>query len=274
MRRVHPELGRRLLHVQIRQEKPGGCEHLEVEMCASRSDSFVKSIRLLGLTLSSSRSDSLVLKQADWQHVANSLLRQFTIIAEPLPAAALMSLATCSTFLPQAIGGETSFCVQLRDDTPDTSLDGKISYTKTYSHDMPIRFDGDDYRIEFEEATYAEDEDTTLTVWLRWEPKQQPPYDGFSGLAKCYKDGAFAAVRARMHCLFLDPQPQLTEVSSDGEAVLRTAFGEIPKHVFQGDGTGWGTSIGSNFGARTLLRARYLSSFISGPTEMRMRSVA
>jgi hypothetical protein len=191
------------------------------------------------------------MKQADWQHVANSLLRQFTIITEPLSSAALMSLATCSTFLPQAIDGETSFCVQLRDDTPDTPLDGEISYTKTYSHDMPIRFDGDDYRIEFEEATYPEDEDTTLTVWLRWEPKQQPPYDGVSGLAKCEnsnKDGAFAAVRARMHCLFLDPQPQLTEVSSDGEAVLRTAFGEIPKHVFQGDGTGWGTSIGSNFG--------------------------
>jgi len=204
-----------------------------------------------GLTLSGNNSGSVVIKQIDWQYVANSLLRRFTVIAMPFTPASLLSLARCAEFVPRAIEGEASFIIQLREDTPNPSSKDEILYIRTYSHEVPMEFDGDEYRVEFEQATFADEEDVTLTAWLRWEPKRQPPYEGFSGFPKSEsstKNGSFAAVRARIHCLFLDPYPQLTEVSSDGDAVFRAAFGAIPQHIFQGDGTGWDAKMASNFG--------------------------
>jgi len=204
-----------------------------------------------GLTLSGDNSGSVVNKQIDWQYVAKSLLQRFAVIAKPFTAASLLSLARCSEFLPRAIDGEASFIIQLREDTPNTSSKDEILYIRTYSHEVPIQFDGDEYRVEFEQAAFDDEEDVTLTAWLRWEPKRQPPYKGFAGFPKsqsCSTNGSFAAVRARIHCLFTDPYPQLTEVSSDGDAVFRSAFGAIPGHIFQGDGTGWDAKMASNFG--------------------------
>ena len=59
-------------------------------------------------------------------------------------------------------------------------------------------------------------------------------------------------MRARIHCLFLEPYPQLTAVSIDGDAVFRAAFGAIPGRIGQGSGRGWGVEMALNFGrART-----------------------
>jgi len=206
-----------------------------------------------GLTLSSGRSGLSMIKQDEWQHVASTLARRFAMIVDPLPAKSLRSLASCAEFVPRAIRGEASFCVQLQDDTPLPCSEDEIRYIKLFSHTAPMQFDGDEFRVELEEASFPDEEDASpsLTAWLRWEPKRQSPYEGLSRYPKCKNgsgNGSFAAVRARIHCLFLEPYPHMAEISSDGEAVLRTAFGEIPKHVCQGDGTGWDVKPGSNFG--------------------------
>jgi len=192
--------------------------------------------------------DSRALSTDDWRYIAKTLLSRFVTIVEPLPPHVILGLARCSELSP-AMVGESSFCIQLRDDgcddDPAAIPADEIRHIRGYEHEVPIRFDGDDFHISFEEAIWPGEVDPYLQVSVSWEAQVEPPYKGFPKFPPCRNAGrvstAFTAIRTRMHCWFADPVapvPQLTDVFPADRMFFRTAFGEIPNHVCQGDGSG------------------------------------
>jgi hypothetical protein len=169
--------------------------------------------------------------------------------------------------------GESSFCVQLQDegcvDDPDDSGD-EIRHIRGYAHEAPIEFDGDDFHVNFEEEIWPGEVDPHLEASVFWEAKARPPYDGFPKFPPCRngrsRSKAFTAIRTRMHCWFADPVApvaQLTDVFPDS-MFFRSAFGNIPNHVHQGDGAGTEVPDESHFASlwRDLPAGRPIFAFV------------